>query len=412
MSTYDLTKTTPDKIATGDILNCPYSGAAKSINLPPGRYKLEVWGAQGGYRSNATCGGKGGYSVGTLDIDTALLLYLYVGGSGNTGGTSGGFNGGGKRSTYNGGGGATDIRVGKDDLYARVIVAGGGGSDGATSKTGMYGGGESGGTATESYGSGGGGGTQTAGGAGGNSNPGTFGQGGEGLYRSSGYAGAGGGGWYGGGGSYPDGSGDDDRGGGGGSGWVWTGSNAPTGFLLSAAHQMSNASTKAGNTSFTGPTGSSETGHTGDGYARITVLELFPQGPDTPANFRQTAQDYFSIGLAWDAVDCTGYRLYRGGTLLATLTGTTYTDTDVALNSSYVYTLIAYNDKGDSDPATLTAKTTEGYAVRLVKITSATIDINPCEVNQKITITVMAEEAIKVLHPEVWYSGEIYSNEV
>lgn len=412
MSTYDLTKTTPDKIATGDILNCPYSGAAKSINLPPGRYKLEVWGAQGGYRSNSPYGGKGGYSVGTLDIDTALLLYLYVGGSGNTGGTSGGFNGGGKRSTYNGGGGATDIRVGKDDLYARVIVAGGGGSDGASSKTGMYGGGESGGTATESYGSGGGGGTQTAGGAGGNSNPGTFGQGGEGLYRSSGYAGAGGGGWYGGGGSYPDGSGDDDRGGGGGSGWVWTGSNAPTGFLLSAAHQLSNASTKAGNTSFTGPTGSSETGHTGDGYARITVLELFPQGPDTPANFRQTAQDYFSIGLAWDAVDCTGYRLYRGGTLLATLTGTAYTDTDVALNSSYVYTLIAYNDKGDSDPATLTAKTTEGYAVRLVEITSATIDINPCEVNQKITITVMAEEAIKVLHPEVWYSGEIYSNEV
>lgn len=396
----------------GDILNFQYTGAKAEQALPPGRYRLEVWGAQGGYRSSSTYGGKGGFSTGELTLEEATTLYVYVGGAGNTGKTSGGFNGGGKRSTYNGGGGATDVRVGKDDLYARVIVAGGGGSDGATSKTGMYGGGESGGTATESYGSGGGGGTQTAGGAGGNSNPGTFGQGGEGLYRSSGYAGAGGGGWYGGGGSYPDGSGDDDRGGGGGSGWVWTGSNAPTGFLLSAAHQMSNASTKAGNTSFTGPTGSSETGHTGDGYARITVLELFPQGPDTPANFRQTAQDYFSIGLAWDAVDCTGYRLYRGGTLLATLTGTTYTDTDVALNSSYVYTLIAYNDKGDSDPATLTAKTTEGYAVRLVKITSATIDINPCEVNQKITITVMAEEAIKVLHPEVWYSGEIYSNEV
>lgn len=396
----------------GDILNFQYTGAKAEQALPPGRYRLEVWGAQGGYRSSSTYGGKGGFSTGELTLEEATTLYVYVGGAGNTGKTSGGFNGGGKRSTYNGGGGATDVRVGKDDLYARVIVAGGGGSDGATSKTGMYGGGESGGTATESYGSGGGGGTQTAGGAGGNSNPGTFGQGGEGLYRSSGYAGAGGGGWYGGGGSYPDGSGDDDRGGGGGSGWVWTGSNAPTGFLLSAAHQMSNASTKAGNTSFTGPTGSSETGHTGDGYARITVLELFPQGPDTPANFRQTAQDYFSIGLAWDAVDCTGYRLYRGGTLLAALTGTTYTDTDVALNSSYVYTLIAYNDKGDSDPATLTAKTTEGYAVRLVKITSATIDINPCEVNQKITITVMAEEAIKVLHPEVWYSGEIYSNEV
>lgn len=409
----------------GDILNFQYTGANAEQALPPGRYRLEVWGAQGGYINSSAYGGKGGFSTGELALAKETTLYVYVGGAGNTSGQNGGFNGGGKRKTRNGGGGATDIRVGADDLYARVIVAGGGGSYGASSKTGMYGGGESGGSSTESYGTGGYGGTQTgvsnsswqtteqstsvttqAGAYAG------FGFGGNGISASSGHGGAGGGGWYGGSGSYPDGSGDDDRGGGGGSGWVWTGANAPTGFLLSAAHQLSNASTKAGNTSFIGPTGSSEAGHTGDGYARITVLELFPQGPDTPANFRQTAQDYFSIGLAWDAVDCTGYRLYRGGTLLATLTGTTYTDTDVALNSSYVYTLIAYNDKGDSDPATLTAKTTEGYAVRLVEITSATIDINPCEVNQKITITVMAEEAIKVLHPEVWYSGEIYSNEV
>ena len=97
---------------------------------------------------------------------------------------------------------------------------------------------------------------------------------------------------------------------------------------------------------------------------------------------------------------------------IADQTGTTYTDTDVEPNGSYAYTLIAYDDAGDSDPATLTAKTAEGYAVRLVEITSAAIDINPCEVNQSITITVMADEIIKVLSPEVWYSGEIYSNEV
>lgn len=396
----------------GDILNFQYTGAKAEQALPPGRYRLEVWGAQGGYRSSSTYGGKGGFSTGELTLEEETTLYVYVGGAGNTGKTSGGFNGGGKRSTYNGGGGATDIRVGTDSLYARVIVAGGGGSDGASSKTGMYGGGESGGTATENYGSGGGGGTQTAGGAGGSGNSGTFGQGGEGLYRSSGYAGAGGGGWYGGGGSYPDGSGDDDRGGGGGSGWVWTGANAPTGFLLDSAHQLSNASTKAGNTSFTGPTGSSETGHTGDGYARITVLELFPQEPDTPENFRQTAQDYFSIGLAWDAVECTGYRLYRGDTLLATLTSTTYTDTSVKPNSSYVYTLIAYNDKGDSESATLTAKTLEGYVVRMVDISEATFSINPCDINTKVVLTVLVQDVTKVLEPESWYSGEIYSGEV
>ena len=140
----------------------------------------------------------------------------------------------------------------------------------------MYGGGTSGGTTTENFGSGGGGGTQTTGGAGGSNNAGTFGQGGQGLSRSSGYAGAGGGGWYGGGGSYPDGSGDDDRGGGGGSGYVYTSSTAsnyPSGCLLNASYYLTNAQTIAGNTSFTSPTGTNETGHTGNGYIRITVIK-------------------------------------------------------------------------------------------------------------------------------------------
>lgn len=141
----------------------------------------------------------------------------------------------------------------------------------------MYGGGSSGGTATQNYGSGGGGGTQTAGGAGGRNNAGTFGQGGQGLSRSNGYAGAGGGGWYGGGGSYPDESGDDDRGGGGGSGYVYTSSTAsnyPSGCLLNSSYYLTNAQTIAGNTAFTSPTGTSETGHTGDGYVRITVIKV------------------------------------------------------------------------------------------------------------------------------------------
>lgn len=397
---------------TGDILNFDYTGAPVSQVLPPGRFKLEVWGAQGGYRSSSSYGGLGGFSTGELTLSEETTVIVRVGGSGNTGGTAGGFNGGGSRSTYNGGGGASDIRIGTDELLARVIVAGGGGSDGASNKIGLYGGGTSGGSATQSYGSGGGGGTQTAGGTGGSGNAGTFGQGGEGKYANSGYAGAGGGGWYGGGGSYPDGSGDDDRGGGGGSGFVWTGSNAPSGYLLGSEYYLTNASTAAGNTAFTAPGGSSETGHAGNGYARITVLELFPQGPDTPGNFRQTVQDYFSIGLAWDAVECTGYRLYRDGALLSTLTATTYTDGTAQPNGSYTYTLIAYNDEGDSDPATVVAETSKGFAVRTIEITEAKFTANPCVTQQVTALSLTAVEIIKVLQPEDIYSGEFYSDEV
>lgn len=274
---------TATKVKKGQVLNYDYTGGVQSITLPPGSYKLECWGAQGGYRLNdiSTYGGKGGYSVGELTLNEETTLYVQVGGSGNTGIYNGGYNGGGKRKTYNGGGGGTDIRIGQDSLFARVIVAGGGGSDGANNKQGMYGGGESGGSSTENYGTGGGGGTQTAGGAGGsgNNNSGTFGAGGEGLSTFSGHGGAGGGGWYGGGGAYPDSSGDDDRGGGGGSGYVYTAdtaTNYPSGCLLSSKYYLTDAQTIAGNTSFPSPNGGTETGHEGNGYARITVLAVEP----------------------------------------------------------------------------------------------------------------------------------------
>ena len=305
-------------IKTGDILNYAYTGAVQSVTLPKGIYKFEVWGAQGGYRSSSTYGGKGGYSVGTIALTDKTNIFVYVGGSGNTGGTSGGFNGGGKRNTYKGGGGASDIRIGQDSLYARVIVAGGGGSDGASNKTGMHGGGTTGGSTSANYGTGGYGGTQTgvsssswqtttqststttkAGAYAG------FGFGGNGIYRSSGYGGAGGGGWYGGSGSYPDGSGDDDRGGGGGSGFVWTGSNAPSGYLLGSEYYLTDASTIAGNASMPSTSGGTETGHTGNGYARITAIKV--DSLNIPVNIGGTWKDanevYVNIGGVWKTVE-------------------------------------------------------------------------------------------------------------
>lgn len=274
MATYDLTSTIPNKIKTSDILNCPYSGSAKSITLPKGQYKLECWGAQGGYRSSSSYGGNGGYSVGILNLAQKITLYLYVGGAGNTGGTAGGFNGGGERSSYNGGGGGTDIRIDSNSLYARVIVAGGGGSDGASNKKGGHGGGTTGGNCSSGYGNGGQGATQTTGGTG--TSPGSFGQGGSGSAGNDGYGGAGGGGWYGGSGTLPDSSYDDDKGGGGGSGYIYTSSTAsnyPSGCLLNSSYYLTNAITATGDTLFTSPAGVNETGHTGNGYIRITVIE-------------------------------------------------------------------------------------------------------------------------------------------
>ena len=308
-------------LPAGTVLEFPYTGNVQEVTLPKGTYKLECWGAEGGYRSSSSYSGKGGYSYGTLTLQSKTTLYVYSGGSGKTGGTNGGFNGGGKRATFNGGGGASDIRIGTDSLYARVIVAGGGGSDGASAKTGMYGGGTSGGSTTQSYGSGGFGGTQT-----GVSDslwqttsqsPSTssisdayagFGFGGNGVFFQNGYGGAGGGGWYGGSGAYPDGGGDDDRGGGGGSGYVYTSNTAssyPSGCLLNDSHYLTNASTVAGDLSFTNPTGSAETGHSGNGYARITVIgsssgggsSALPNGYTQVEYIQSSGSQYIDTGI-------------------------------------------------------------------------------------------------------------------
>lgn len=273
-------------IKTGDILNFNYTGAVQSITLPKGTYKLECWGAQGGNRSQdsasatVTGSGLGGYSIGTLTLTQLTTCYIYVGGQGGMSSSTGnvkvegGFNGGGFASHEstgepgNGGGGATDVRIAQDSLYARVIVAGGGGGSGEDNETGGYGGGETGGAGSGNTSL-----TQASQTSGGTNSFG-FGLGGN-TYNG----GAGGGGWYGGASRYSVSSystGSDSEGGGGGSGYVYTSSTAknyPSGCLLNSSYYLTDAQTIAGNTSFTSPTGSSETGHSGNGYCRITVIE-------------------------------------------------------------------------------------------------------------------------------------------
>ena len=267
-------------IKTGDILNFDYTGAVQSITLPKGTYKLECWGAQGGYSSSNSgievgMGGKGGYSVGTITLNQKTPIYIYAGGVGSISGNGkadGGFPNGGSSWASNtsegagGGGGSSDIRIGTDSLHARVIVAGGGGGGGEDNETGGYGGGETGGTSGSGTP-----GSQTA-------PSGYFGIGGHTSYDGGG----GGGGWYGacpaGGQTTPatSNSGDDTSGSPGGSGYVYTSSTAknyPNGCLVNSTHYLTNAKTIAGNTSFPSPSGTSEIGHSGNGYCRITVIE-------------------------------------------------------------------------------------------------------------------------------------------
>ncbi|MFV0484687.1 MAG: glycine-rich protein [Candidatus Saccharimonadales bacterium] len=248
------------------VVNYGYTGAVQTYTAPrDGVYKLETWGAQGG---NAPTG-LGGYSVGAVWLTAGTVLYLYAGGQGSTrtsGLQDGGFNGGGGLSSNTAtsrttGGGASDVRIGTNSLYARVIVAGGGSGTANSGSGGGAGGGSSGVGSSV--------GTQIAGG----SSVGTVANGaalpsfGVGGYVNS--SGGGGGGWYGGGTS------------GGGSGWVYTaatfsvwqaGNSADAaGWLLNPNYYLRDAQTIAGNASMPNPSGGTMTGRTGDGYVRITA---------------------------------------------------------------------------------------------------------------------------------------------
>lgn len=323
-----------NNIKTGDILNFDYTGTVQTVTLPKGTYKLECWGAQGGYSSSNSgievgMGGKGGYSAGTITLNQKTLIYIYTGGVGSISGNGkadGGFPNGGSSwasSTSEGaggGGGSSDIRIGTDSLYARVIVAGGGGGGGEDNETGGYGGGETGGTSGSGTP-----GSQTA-------PSGYFGIGGHTSYDGGG----GGGGWY---GAYPAGgqttpatgsSGSDTSGSPGGSGYVYTSataSNYPSGCLLNSSYYLSAAKTIAGNTSFTSPTGSSETGHSGNGYCRITVIECKNTALYTRINNSMKKATAFYFKLNNNKIYGVGSANYNGSVMNFDYTGSVQTKT-------------------------------------------------------------------------------------
>lgn len=412
--------------AVGDVINFSYTGAAQTVQLPAGRYKLQVWGAQGG-SYDTYYGGKGGYSEGELSIPKTVEgattpLFVYVGQQPATVSSSrktvpGGFNGGGngqtryfsKTYTYGqGGGGATDIRIGTNSLYARVIVAGGGGgsaSENAAST--KYGGGASGGSPQASYVGG-----QTSAGPGG-----SFGQGGAATTDGTNYrygSGGGGGGWYGGGAcnTYSD-STNYRSYNGGGSGFVWTGSNAPNGYLLDSRYYLSAASTHAGNTTFPNTAGGTEEGHQGNGYAKIIVLEIYKFAPPSPEGLAQTTKTYSEIGLSWrPSSGASGYKVYKDGTLVSTQTGTTYVDHGLFPAEKHTYDVTAYNENGESKRASIEAETTFAYYIVRPSIQQASFSVNPADINQKTVLQVIVVDELSILNPEKYYSGELYSGEV
>ena len=275
---------------------------------------MECWGAEGGANpQGGSIGipGKGGYTSGKISVSSNKILYVFVGSCGQSSTSvqndAGGYNGGGGGGSNgigikncSGGGGATDIRIVNgstwqsiSSLRSRIMVAAGGAGCGGPFPgddnhcAGGYAGGLIGGNGTSSshytdvisagatqnspgnttgnnYGS-----------AIQNTHTGSFGYANQ--VGNNSYGGGGGGGWYGGAQGF-------GNGGSGGSSFIsgHSGCNAvnpSTGAHLGVSTTMTinnvnyvftNTVMKAGNESMPSPTGGTETGHSGNGYCKIT----------------------------------------------------------------------------------------------------------------------------------------------
>ena len=306
--------------STAKVWNYDYTGAVQKFIAPyAGEYKIELWGAQGGnYNTTTYEGGKGAYTVGTINLEKRRTLFIYVGQQpANTSTPAGGYNGGGtcpseKDADGRTGGGATDIRVTSGEwndsasLASRIMVAAGGGGASYESDS-WYSNGGAGGkltgliptvmsnNAATYYGTGG---TQTTGGTHHQTGPserivagmdvtGAFGIGGSGISTDGGAGG--GSGYYGGGGT------SWASGGGGGSSYIsgYQGCIAITGendLTAKCTQNVANSDItcsyhystlkftspdmKAGNEEMPTHNGlSTMTGNSGNGYAKITFLK-------------------------------------------------------------------------------------------------------------------------------------------
>jgi prepilin-type N-terminal cleavage/methylation domain-containing protein len=303
------TKTRTVNVLT-NVFTYSYAGNYQTFIAPKtGNYKIELWGAQGGDYLTIP-GGRGGYTRGTISLNAGSNLYLYVAGAPGTDDT-GGWNGGGTispgQSAYGrAGGGATDARVvvgtwdAEASLRSRIMVAAGGGganyrnypdqSCGYGQGAGGSGGGLIGdnGISTNhtnasncTYGwTIGTGATQTSGGQ-------YIAYDAAGAITSSTVSGSFGGslsspfGQSGGGSGYYSGGAGAHGGGAGGSSFIsgYTGCNAVnssgthtgqsnhySGYVFTDMQMI------AGNTTMPNPLGGTETGHSSNGYAKITYI--------------------------------------------------------------------------------------------------------------------------------------------
>jgi fibronectin type 3 domain-containing protein len=84
--------------------------------------------------------------------------------------------------------------------------------------------------------------------------------------------------------------------------------------------------------------------------------------PTVPTNLSATAISSSQINLIWtastDNAGIASYKIYRGGSEIATSTTNSYSNTDLSAGSAYTYTVVAVDAAGKSSSQSASAEAT------------------------------------------------------
>jgi hypothetical protein len=104
----------------------------------------------------------------------------------------------------------------------------------------------------------------------------------------------------------------------------------------------------------------------------FTANSTDTQSPTAPANLASTTVTQTTVALSWtastDNVGVVGYDIYKGGTYVATATGTTYTVTGLIANTAYSFTVKAKDAANNYSAASNTLNVTTAASAPVVTI--------------------------------------------
>jgi hypothetical protein len=139
-----------------------------------------------------------------------------------------------------------------------------------------------------------------------------------------------------------------------------------------------------------------------------------PGAPATPGGLRVTGTTNTSVALAWTAVSgtVTGYRVYEGTSVRATVTGTSATVSGLTACTGHSYTVTAYNASGESAKSAPVSATTTGCTGGGGGAMAAAPYLYPGWGDPPAPATVMSATGVKWFTMAFVLSGGVHANTI